>query len=434
MSQPSVYLCPSCQEVIRSEGRSREELKCKACGFSLSVKQTLPDNSNLPDRSKSTSSGVMRDIGNTALTSPAELPRRSFSEPIKAKLPDARIEEPPENEDPETSAKKNEKILPDGTRQVRRRKKRRKEKNKILYLLLIGWICVVGAIIWLFKSQDIMDDDQPVSIDDTTNSEPEREKKHRLFLKRYRGAAADAFAKFMNTPVEEGKIQLIDRSSELASEFGRFYQYEAPIALPPGLQIEDIRVVEFAEGKVSPGIEMIWRTRDGHHVEVLALWDGHDWLIDWEHLVRYYSEPWALFKLDAGSSEGVFRLLARKKDVSDDLITEVAFHLPSRPGISEREGVYGRSHSVRFRTKQDLGIEFNRLWSDFNAGERPYNSKFPDGDIRGMMRITVRLAWEDDGTGKREMKLKEIYKPSWYGKRVQEYYKNYPFKPSIIGR
>ncbi len=435
MSQSSVYLCPSCQEVIRSEGRKREDLVCGACGFELGAKKSvnLPGNARLPDLPNAGKTLVSRDIGKTAILSKTELPGKPLPAPIKAKLP-----EPKEAEESQPEIKRDsefhekEVILPDGTRQVRRRKKRRKEKNKTLYLFLGSWLLVVITIVAFFMMPKFKDDqaDEPI-VDDS--EEAARRARHIQFLKEHRVAAVDSFSRYLNTPKDDGRIQRIDYSSQLATKFGRFYNYEAPLFPTAGLHPVDIQVVEFAEGKATPGIEMIWRTREGHDIEVLSVWNGSAWMIDWEHLVRYGSEPWALFRLGVGSSKkGTFRLLARKTTISNETETEVVFYMPSRPGRPEAENLLDRSTpEVVFSTTDDLGVQFNRLWADYEAGLTQYDSKFPERDPKGYMRITATLGWSIDERGDNILSLLEIIEPSWYGKRVQEIHQKFPPEISI---
>ena len=435
MSQSEVYMCPGCGEVIRAEGRRREEITCSGCGFQLGKEpddELSPQPGTLRDSPLARAAGgsmVMRNVTRSGKGGPLPGVKRT-DDPVKAKLPEARplTEEDlgPGVETPDPN-QLDEVILPDGTRQVKRRKKRRKERNKALYIFLGIWLLVAGVLIAFFLSPKLKEQETDRGMAEVSEEEKTRKRRENLFLKKHSVAAIAAFKEYVEDQTERGKMQKIDYSSELAANFGRFYEHATKIQPLPGITRKSIRVVEFARGQVPPGIEVVWETPEGGEIESLSVYNGRDWVLDWEHMVRYGSDSWSLFRLGAGKKEGVFRVYVRKKSLSDTENWELVFYGPPTQGEPTVGSIYdGASSDVVVPAKSELGEQFESLWQDFKAGYRVYDSKFPDGDPHGLMRITVRLAWETDEDGERTLHLREIMEPSWYGQRVQETFRAHP--------
>ena len=122
------------------------------------------------------------------------------------------------------------------------------------------------------------------------------------------------------------------------------------------------------------------------------------WKIDWENFAPSSSVPWSQFDPQNEKKEGVFRLLVRKRETSDE--TE-KFYLSfyRAPAFDEDEDEFRVTESpeVELMTQSDLGQEFLGLWHEFQAGNYPYDSILARQlDPSNCMRIMVRLAWEEN--------------------------------------
>jgi len=432
MSDLGVYLCPACQEVIRAEGRKREELVCDSCGFALSDKSSAPTPTVIPENPlKAGGSGVVRNV----VLEGGSLPTRAGAPapPIRAKIPDVKKVESENKGSKQRPSNEEEVIREDGTRQIKRRKKRRKEKNKTLYLFLGSWILVVAVIVAFFHNAKPKDS-APTDVTDADHIAAERALKHDLFLQKHGSEVARVFKRFLAASVEGGKLQFIDQSSRLATKFGRFYEFESEVKVDPAtLKMEEVRVVEFAEDKADPAIEIVWRSEEGERIESLCVWDGESWKVDWEHFVRYSSEPWALFKLQSGKSSGEFRVYARYKElgknIEDSDSIKIALYGPSRPGVSLERIYDGDEPDVEFPTTSDLGQQYIQIRKEYLEREKnddwKFGSKLGSRDPGRMIRLTVRLEWGKDAQKQPVVKLKEIIEPSWFGARVQGIYKEH---------
>ena len=62
-----------------------------------------------------------------------------------------------------------------------------------------------------------------------------------------------------------------------------------------------------------------------------------------------------------------------------------------------------------------------RLWEDHKEGNGPMGSflgRALNPDSLDVMRITVRLGWEDNESDENVLKLKEIIGAGWFGERI----------------
>ena len=148
MSSTKVYLCPSCQSVVRSEKETSDGLKCDECGFSFGAGGAAKKEAkkiSVPTKSGS----IVRDV----------MKQRSGSAPLvefsSIELPTKKVAKSSDEDEKKLGSRDEESILPDGTRQVKRRKKRRKEEsNKKLFLFITGWVSVIVGLVVLFKMHE----------------------------------------------------------------------------------------------------------------------------------------------------------------------------------------------------------------------------------------------------------------------------------------
>ncbi len=378
-------------------------------------------------RSSRRSSSVIRN-----LTARKSLPVRPVSKvlspPVAAGSSEQTVTETGVGSDDE------EVVMPDGTRKVRRRKRRKKdEKNKGLVLFLLAWFCVIVLILIFFKvgknssvqeeegAQERLEAADRAARDLAVMRQllPEISEK----FKGNRGVSNDPLG-FLFQPTLDARKRYIDQLDDLSLAFSRHYE-STVFPVPKSSEVRRINenVLSFLDDDIA--IETIWEDATGQRWGAVHVFDpAESWKLDWEAFAPSSTESWAKFRANLGGNEGVFRLLVRKRiSVNEEDSFYVSFY--RAPYVFETENEYKNTQSpeVELKTDSELGRQFLKLWNDYQEGRAPYGSILAKNlDPRGHMRITVRLAWEQDDGAERKMVLREILGVGWFGKRIQEFH------------
>ncbi len=416
-----VFICPSCQAVVKSEKSLEEGLICGECLHAFGK----PDSSDpgkinqMPrGRSEKGSGSVMRDL-TAKKTTPIRAMGVIDAPPVSAKsIEAAKAETANANGDEEM-------IMPDGTRRVRRRKKRaKKERNKGLILFLVGWMCVIAIVFVLFKTGKIGGGKEatgqpPVRGSDfLTDTEVE-------ILKQSIPTITDQFTKFLRYQTLSGREQFIDRSADLSLAFNRFYQINTFPKPESDLKRFGANVLNLSDTAVA--VESVWGDEKGNRWGAVHIFDKKEgWKLDWEAFAPHSTESWSKFSSELGSKEGVFRLLVRRRRTSDQS-KKVSLSFYRAPKVFETDNEFRNTESpeVDLLSESDLGKEFLNLWSSHLDGNAIYGSILGRAlDPEGYLRITVRLAWEKNERDQSIMVLKEIVGAGWFGQTIQKLHKD----------
>jgi ribosomal protein L37AE/L43A len=218
MSASKVYLCPSCQSVIRSDRDVSEGLKCDSCGSSFGGSGS---GTAAPKRTRSESSAspsILRDVmkNREGIVLPVSFGSTEKLGNFKSEKLAAAAE----------GSRDEESILSDGSRQVKRRKKRRKEeKHKKLYIFITAWVGVIVALLFIFQ---IKSDDGKTNTANTANTGMPPWK--REFYRSHLESISKNYNSFIQALSLPAKQQAIDRSSQMAAKFSRFNQtHSSPV-------------------------------------------------------------------------------------------------------------------------------------------------------------------------------------------------------------
>lgn len=313
-------------------------------------------------------------------------------------------------------------LLPDGSRRVKRRKKRpTKEKNKALILFLVGWLSVVVIIFALFKTKkDVSADtgEEKTKIDITLARD-------RQLIGNHRDEISNLFRSYIFTTNLDERVQYIERSSEMALNYTRFYRSHSPFQPQPPMAVIGSKVIEISRDPLVMAIEFVWQDAAERRFGTVYLHDGQGWKLDWEAFAPYSTDAWARFQAKIGGAEGTFRLLVRKRASSNESKRiYLSFYRPPNYAEDDKSFLKTESQEVEVTVESKLGRQFLDLWSDFEEGIRPLGSILPLIDPEGVMRITARLAWEEvEGETEMQLVLKEIKEPGWYGETIQGAYR-----------
>lgn len=428
MSQATVYLCPSCQSVVKSENEKLAGLVCGDCGFEFGGKGMAQDNepSKKVDIVKVTGvapttmkHSIVRDVMKQRGGS------RQGPEVIQPpSVHEMALREGAELEHKEIPPGEDEVILKDGTRMVRRKKRKKdKDKHQKLYFFLTLWIGIAAAILIIVQMNN---GDKDGSVEDRIGVEENRKKEHQIFLGKHMAAISQNFSRFIRAQEDSDRIQEIDYSSRLASKFSRFHQSQSipvPVGSVRGIQRN---VIVLKEAPFTPAVEVVWQDEGGNIFESVHLWDGKDWKLDWEHFSRYATTPWTLFRSKLGQKEGEFRLLMRQREVmKESAYISILFYEEPPVGTEDSRKALQASESeeVIVKLRTDLGRQLTELFKAKEDGNTAYDSIFGQNDPDTMIRVSAALAWEEDEDGDEVLVLKDLLGVSWYGTRVRRAYR-----------
>jgi hypothetical protein len=313
-----VFICPSCQAVVKSDRPLHEGVTCGECLHVFGSNNGSPKaKSQIPGGKKERgSSGVVRDLigKKSAPILPVgviDAPKMSVRTLEQARLEQARNESVDSSSDDET-------IMSDGSRRVRRRKKREKaEKNKGLIIFLGAWVCIVIAVLVIFATGKF----GAPEISNAPVVEEGRNLMDQQIVNASREKIKRDFKAFMKLPEGSGQTQFIDNPAELSLAFRSYYEETALFPRASGtLTQTGVNVLKLPKDELA--VESIWKDSEGHQWGALHLLDKTTsrWKLDWENFAPYSTASWSKFinQLDGSSNEGTFRLLVRKRRTADD--------------------------------------------------------------------------------------------------------------------
>jgi len=294
----------------------------------------------------------------------------------------------------------------DGTE--KRAMKKRAKANLLPFRLAVGWVALLGLVVWLFHSFSGEDHTarpvagpSPAARSISTDEEIE-------FINLGAHGAHTALVGFLSAGSPEARSQFVFQPAATVWKMTRFYgQNPLPNIDPGGLLHQVSDLAELPEGR---GVVSRWRTAESRQIETLARQQNGEWLLDWEHFARHSDYPWPLFLAGGGEDEGEFRLLAHERLAADrgqgDPLS-VVFHAPR---FGEPDHVDRPSPEFIL----DPGSADGRLLDE--AFERRRNEQAPAAAIAtdppGMIRVRVVVRRTEDGDARR-FELVEVRATDW---------------------
>lgn len=348
-----------------------------------------------------------------------EVPGHEAPFVLKTEAP-AKVEDESDAVSGEMPKDRDEIIMADGSRRIRRRKKKlKKEKSKALLIFIFVWMTIISSVFYLFKSGDDFKQDQD---EGTADEDSIIATRNDLFVGAHFPKINVSFKAFLGQFESGRRLQFIDQSSRLSLQFNRFYR-GAVFPTPEGEVGARVRnVIEIKSGPDPVlGLETIWVDGKNRIIETVHVHDGEAWKLDWEAFAPYSSSPWVLFVSGTERSEGTFRLYARKmKSLDDSKRFFVKFYAAPVFGESNRKASSFdvESPEVEINTGSDIGQKLIEVLENHQNEDFFLGSMLPRFDPEGYLRVTVKLAWESNEKDEPVLVLKELISPSWYGQRI----------------
>ena len=403
-----VYLCPHCGDVISASiAPNSREITCPACQENFTAKTSTY-------KEKKSSSGVVkRDITNhnkprrsaesdlTESTAETGSASEKSSLPLKKRVSSSRKTDPKETV-------------------TRHRKKRAKRNNKPFYLILIAWCALLTTVVLAFRYGQT---DEFVAEGSTISTETKERQliiqRNQRFVKTHLENAQKVVDDYLDTinPIE--RQQVIDNPIELASIFARYYEFNQIEILQKNRRAAQANVIDTPSG---PAMEIVWIDKRQRALETLMLWDGDEWRIDWEQMVRYSDSPWNLFQSGIGPDEGVFRVYARRQVSEDKKNIRLVLYGPWPKAIRPDSTILTKLAlpTITIAADSDEGKELEKIFTDHANTPAHKQSAFNFTDPEGFVRLTARLKYTTvEGKEAKNYELLNIISHNWHGRRLQ---------------
>jgi hypothetical protein len=281
--------------------------------------------------------------------------------------------------------------------------------------ILVVWVLVMAAVILcarkLWPSRDGNDEKSPVV--DTGDAPDE------AALRLMRDAlpiCARQFRNYLQEIAPEAKAQFVADPAANVSRITRFLNTGEGSDIDPGkLKIADRDILRIGD---RTGIETVWFTGEsaigGAALREAVFWsENGEWLLDWNHFVRYSDHPLALFLAGDGPAEAEFRLLARER-LAAERAQEDTMSLTFYEPLATRPGGHGTSSPAFLVPRLSKeGILLTRAFRAAKKGKRPFGIRLPSADPDDMIRVRVVIRREN-GDGETHFKLVALKACHWY--------------------
>ncbi len=289
---------------------------------------------------------------------------------------------------------------------------RKRKGGNIMLKLFVGWsllmvLIVLGAIkLWHQEGPP-----ETVERIRSTPGEVQVSEEDVVFLNENTKAFVEGFSRFLASGSPEQASQFVLSPTEAVARMTRFNSQNPTIKIDPAtLEAAGKTVLHMPGGKA---IETRWASKDGRLIDAVFQKENGEWLLDWNHFVRFSDYPWALFLAGTGAPEGEFRLLARERlaeERKDEADISIVLYAP-RFGYPEDVGFQSPEFLVSRKTRS--GKLLDAAFKLARSGGRVYGSSLPDSNPDGMIRVRVMVRRIDTEDG-RKFEITEVSACHWY--------------------
>ena len=312
---------------------------------------------------------------------------------------------------PPAPAAGNPETPPGKTKKRAKRSGKKTTHRHFMLQLIAGWTLVLVLIVlgarkmWHVETPDR----SPATATSRATSAPTAE--DLILLKEAGQKCAEVFSGFLAAGTPEQQNQFVIDPIHTASRMARFYRLNSLANInPQTLSLAGNTVLALPGGKA---IESQWNSEDGKKFDTVFLNENGEWRLDWDHFARYSDYPWALFLAGSGLPEGEFRLLARERLAEERKNSETIslvlyaprFGHPAETGFQSPEFLVSRNS----REGQLLDAAFKRA----RAGKPIYDSKLPNLNPDGMIRVRVKIKRTEENLG-RKFEITGVIACHWY--------------------
>jgi hypothetical protein len=225
-------------------------------------------------------------------------------------------------------------------------------------------------------------------------------------------AALEAFSRFIGSSTPEERSQYVLKPIQTAVKMDRFYRENSmPKLDPTELTQKQMCVVHLPDGRRA--LHSLWEHRNGQVYDSLMVKEDDEWKIDWEHFVRYASEPFSMFMSGNGDAEGEFRLLVRERLAEErkDLdAMSLVFYTP-RFGRPREEGLESPEISVSRSSPE--GKLLSAALHNIDSAEGVFRSRIKETNPDRMARVRVVIKRSGTDT-ERSFQITRVLACHWF--------------------
>lgn len=271
----------------------------------------------------------------------------------------------------------------------------------IVWVLMLAVLAVASKYLW--------PDSPTASDEDSTAFHSSLSAEDQQLLQIQLSACSQTLQQFLANPTPESRVAHVVGGTTMIGRMTR-HQQSHPI-----IQSEEMQELLHRDVLRTPAgraIETLWKLDGERMVEAVFFEDEKgEWRLDWENLVRFNTEPWALFLAGLGEPEGEFRLLAREwSGELEHYELGLALHIPrpDKPGetaapltglVIPRDSEMGRRVLAAFEArKRNLGA---------------FGSRLASVDPEDMIRLRVRISRHEEEGGERTFRIEDIPACHW---------------------
>lgn len=253
---------------------------------------------------------------------------------------------------------------------------------RLLMIVVVGWAVVLAGIalaVTFFRG------DSPVQ--DDVASVPGEDSR---MLQEAIPSCYQAMMTFMTHVTPEARAGVVRNPSRTVGLMVRGSEKLPVLAEDAELRLLLDGLLTTPDGKA---VATVWDFDGTQKVEaVFFRGDEGEWRLDWEQLARYSEESWPLFLAGGGEDEAEFRLLARRRDVSDPEAARLNLGIVLlEPENSRPERVGAASPQILVPKDSPEGGIIERAFQRREAGGAAYGATSSKFDPNGMIRLRVRV-------------------------------------------
>jgi len=271
-----------------------------------------------------------------------------------------------------------------------RRESRRTTRNSTVATVGLGWAgfmaltVIVVKFLWPEQQRENTPDDWIATVRKGNEGGATMVK-----LEQAMPSCVKTLSSFLTASTPAARNQFVNEPMAAAGRMARFYALNSLPRVDP----ETLENAGYSLLKV-PGyqaLESRWQGPDGLLLDCVFVQQGDEWLLDWDHFVRYQEFPWTLFTTGEGPAEAEFRLLVRQRATRYEVQASemnLVFFLPQFGRPKER----GKSVvELRIGRKSDAGRLLTAGFKQRAAGESSFGSTLKPLEDEDMLRVRVRL-------------------------------------------
>lgn len=287
---------------------------------------------------------------------------------------------------------------------------RRKKSSHFLVSFVAILFTATGLVALAIKTiWSVEEIPKPVANTSVIETAPENQ--NFALIDKHADKCWDTLKNFLQSGLPEQRSQYVSQPVTAVTRMTRHQDFEEMGNItPPTLKSSQWNVVSIGAEK---SIELFWMNEDGRSFDALFKKEQEEWLIDWEYFVRYSDMPFAVFLSGNGDTEGEFRLLARERLAEDRkhqptisiMFYAPVFGRPAETGVPSPEFLIERNSPAGKLLEAAFAASKNK--------KRPFNSKTPNLDPEGMIRVRVKLRRSGE-MDVRAFELIELKACHWY--------------------